>query len=51
LLTSVPLIGIIAGAICFWACTWLKLRIGVVGGFNVHHPQNDQRVRPHARPP
>jgi Amt family ammonium transporter len=22
------LIGIIAGAICFWACTWLKLKIG-----------------------
>ncbi len=22
------LIGIIAGAICFWACTWLKLRFG-----------------------
>ena len=22
------LIGLIAGAICFWACTWLKLRIG-----------------------
>jgi len=22
------LIGIIAGAVCFWACTWLKLRIG-----------------------
>ena len=21
-------IGLIAGAICFWACTWLKLRIG-----------------------
>jgi ammonium transporter, Amt family len=21
-------IGIIAGAVCFWACTWLKLRIG-----------------------
>jgi ammonium transporter, Amt family len=21
-------IGVIAGAICFWACTWLKLRIG-----------------------
>jgi Amt family ammonium transporter len=21
-------IGIIAGAICFWACTWLKMRIG-----------------------
>jgi Amt family ammonium transporter len=23
-----PLIGIIAGAICFWACTWLKLKLG-----------------------
>jgi Amt family ammonium transporter len=22
------LIGIIAGAICFWACTWLKLKLG-----------------------
>ena len=22
------LIGVLAGAICFWACTWLKLRIG-----------------------
>ena len=22
------LIGLIAGAICFWACTWLKLKIG-----------------------
>ncbi len=22
------IIGIIAGAVCFWACTWLKLRIG-----------------------
>jgi len=22
------LIGIIAGAICFWACTWLKLKVG-----------------------
>jgi Amt family ammonium transporter len=22
------LIGIIAGAVCFWACTWLKLKIG-----------------------
>ena len=22
------LIGVIAGAICFWACTWLKLKIG-----------------------
>ena len=22
------IIGLIAGAICFWACTWLKLRIG-----------------------
>jgi Amt family ammonium transporter len=22
------LIGIVAGSICFWACTWLKLRIG-----------------------
>jgi len=21
-------IGVIAGAVCFWACTWLKLRIG-----------------------
>ena len=21
-------IGIIAGAVCFWACTWLKLRVG-----------------------
>jgi Amt family ammonium transporter len=22
------LIGIIAGGVCFWACTWLKLKIG-----------------------
>jgi Amt family ammonium transporter len=22
------LIGIIAGAVCFWACTWLKLKVG-----------------------
>jgi Amt family ammonium transporter len=22
------LIGVIAGAVCFWACTWLKLKIG-----------------------
>jgi Amt family ammonium transporter len=22
------LIGLIAGAVCFWACTWLKLRLG-----------------------
>jgi Amt family ammonium transporter len=22
------LIGLIAGAVCFWACTWLKIRIG-----------------------
>jgi len=22
------LIGIIAGALCFWACTWLKLKVG-----------------------
>jgi Amt family ammonium transporter len=22
------IIGIVAGAFCFWACTWLKLRIG-----------------------
>jgi Amt family ammonium transporter len=22
------LIGLIAGAVCFWACTWLKMRIG-----------------------
>ena len=22
------IIGLIAGALCFWACTWLKLRIG-----------------------
>jgi Amt family ammonium transporter len=22
------IIGLIAGAVCFWACTWLKLRIG-----------------------
>jgi len=22
------LIGVIAGGICFWACTWLKLRLG-----------------------
>ena len=22
------MIGIIAGAVCFWACTWLKLKIG-----------------------
>src|SRR5581483_5146669 len=22
------IIGLIAGAICFWACTWLKLRLG-----------------------
>ena len=22
------LIGIIAGGVCFWACTWLKLKVG-----------------------
>jgi Amt family ammonium transporter len=22
------IIGVIAGAVCFWACTWLKRRLG-----------------------
>src|SRR5262249_41815990 len=22
------IIGLVAGAVCFWACTWLKLRLG-----------------------
>ena len=33
------LIGVIAGAICFWACTWLKRKIGyddLLDVFGVH---------------
>ncbi len=33
------IIGVIAGAVCFWACTWLKLRLGyddTLDVFGVH---------------
>ena len=29
------LIGVIAGALCFWACTWLKLKIGYDNSLDV----------------
>ena len=29
------IIGLIAGALCFWACTWLKLRIGYDNSLDV----------------